>query len=103
MYSVANKTDGEIRVSALEATTESGRNIDVSFSDIGLRRAELEGQADRFVADTSLMRHLVTAYERFSDTEDEITELRLVEEVNYLRKGSVYRTEKEIVATWSRS
>ena len=103
MYSVANKTDGVIRVPDLEATTESGLTIDVAFSDIGLRRAELEGQTDRFIADPSLMRHLVTAYERFGDGEHRIVEIRVVEESNYLRNGSVYKTEKQVVASWSRS
>ena len=103
MYSVANKTDGVIRVPALEATTESGLNIDVAFSDIGLRRAELEGQIDRFIADESLMRHLITAYDRFANADHEIVEFRVVEQANYLRDGSVYKTEEQVVATWSRS
>ena len=103
MYSVANKTDGEIRATALEGTTQSGKEVDINFADIGLRRAEVEGQVDRFLAHPPLLRYLVVAYEEFKGREDALTELRLIEHVNYLRDGRTYRTDEEVVARWSRS
>jgi hypothetical protein len=102
MYSVANKTNGAIRVPALEATTASGTDLELNFEDTGLRRAEVEGQMDRFLADPSLLRHLATGYERLHDSE-ELVEIRLVEDINYLRDGKTYRTERRPLVSWTDS
>lgn len=102
MYSVANKTDGAIRVPALEATTISGLRMEMDFEETGLRRAEVEGQMDRLLDDPSLLRHLATSYERLHEDADPLSELRLIEEVNYLRDGEPYRTDRRVLATWSR-
>lgn len=103
MYSVANKTDGEIRVPALEVTTESGKRMELDFEVMGLRRAEIEGQVDRFLTDPTLLRHLVTSYERLHDSAERLVELRLIERVNYLRDGRTYRTDDHVLVSWSRS
>lgn len=103
MYSVANKTDGEIRVPALEVTTQSGKTMEMDFEVMGLRRAEIEGQIDRFLVDPALLRHLVTSYERLHDTAERIVELRLIERVNYLRDGRTIRTDDHLLVSWSRS
>ena len=102
MYSVANKTDGAIRVPALEATTTSGLRMEMDFEETGLRRAEVEGQIDRLLGDPSLLRHLATSYERLHEDADPLMELRLLEEINYLRDGEPYRTERRVLATWRR-
>ena len=102
MYSVANKTDGAIRVPALEATTTSAQRMEIDFEETGLRRAEVEGQMDRLLADPSMLRHLATSYERLHEEADPLTELRLLEETNYLRDGEPYRTERRVLATWRR-
>ena len=103
MYSVANKTNGEIRVPALEVTTASGRDLELDFEDTGMRRAEVEGQMDRLLADPSLLRHLVTGYERLHENDEELVELRLIEVTNYLRDGKTYRTERRPLLTWTES
>lgn len=102
MYSVANKTDGEIRVPALEVTTESGKRMEIDFEVMGLRRAEVEGQIDRFLADPTLLRHLVTSYERLHGDSEKLVELQLIERVTYLRAGRTYRTDDHVLVSWSR-
>lgn len=100
MYSVANRTDGAIKVPALEVTTESGAEMELDFEKTGLRRAEVEGQIDRFLQDPDLLGHLAGSYERLNDGAERIVEMRLVERINYLRDGKTYRTDERPLATW---
>lgn len=103
MYSIANRPDGEIRANELEGVTVAGDRIELGFDSFGMRRAEVEGQVDRFTANPELLRYLVAAYEEIDPDGPNLIELRLVERVHYLRQGRVYRTERNVLAAWSES
>ncbi len=100
MYSVTNRLDGEIRATGIEVTTQAGEEVDLSYDDFGLRRAELEGQVVRFDDLAALLVHVAAAYERRNPGAEEIVEWRLTETVHFLREGRTFRTEERTVAAW---
>ena len=105
MYSIANRLDGRIRSAVVEVRTE-GSSAWVQArapGDLGLKRAEIEGQVDRFVAEPALLRHLATAYERLNE-EATVVAVRLRQETTLLRDGRPSGTVSiETLAMWSRS
>jgi hypothetical protein len=105
MYSIANRLDGRIRSAVVEVQTD-GASAWVQArtpGDLGMKRAEIEGQVDRFVAEPALLRHLATAYERLNE-EATVVAIRLRQETTMLRDGRPSGTVSiETLATWSRS
>ena len=106
MYSVRNRLDGKIRGARVEIVTADGRRAELSISPgtFGMRRAEVEGQVDRFRADPGLVGSLAVAFERFNPDEAPVRELRLFYQVTRLRGGRAQGpVTEETIATWSRS
>jgi hypothetical protein len=105
MYSVANRLDGRIRSAVVEVRTdESGWLRARTPADIGMKRAEIEGQVDRFVADPDLLKHLATAYERLNPDGTEVFAVRLLQETTQLRNGRPSGlVEVTTLATWGRT
>jgi hypothetical protein len=105
MYSIANRLDGRIRSALVEVRVE-GRSEWAQArtpGDLGMKRAEIEGQLSRFVADPGLLRHLATAYERLAPEEGAVVEVRLRQETTRLRAGRPAGVVAvETLATWSR-
>jgi hypothetical protein len=89
MYSVRNELDGRIRGARVELETASGegRELPINPGDFGLRRAEVEGQVDRFEADPELLGALAGAYETFNPEDAPVSELSLFYQVTLLRRG----------------
>jgi hypothetical protein len=83
--------------------TETGQTVDVNTGSFGMRPAEIDGQMDRFRSDPGLLRHLVTAYERISEDEARLVELRLVIGIHRLRNRKSVSYSEDVVARWSRS
>lgn len=54
-YSTRADPDGQARSTRVEAVDTTGRVLVVPDTATGLRRAEIEGQADRFRTDPSLL------------------------------------------------
>src|SRR5688500_9856926 len=65
MYSTTSQLDGVVRAATLEATFSNGDTeiVPISPKHFGLRRAEIEGQLDRFIAHPELLAHLAQAHE----------------------------------------
>jgi hypothetical protein len=103
MYSVANKTSGLIRATELEGVTTAGRHLDIGFARFGLRRAEVEGQLERFIGEPADLELLVEAYETRNPDGPVLSELHLVEEVHRLERGRPVETTETRLATWTRS
>jgi hypothetical protein len=105
MYSVANRLDGRIRSAVVEVRTEGSDWLEARTpADLGMKRAEIEGQMDRFVADPALLQHLGTAYERLNQDGTEVVAVRLLEEVTQLRNGRpAGSVEVSTLATWRRT
>jgi hypothetical protein len=103
MFSVANKTSGLIRAPALEGVTTKGRHVDIGFARFGLRRAEIEGQLERFISDPADLALLVEAYETQNPDGPVLSELHLVEEVHRLERGRPVEASETTLAKWTRS
>jgi hypothetical protein len=99
MYSVTNSLDGEIRAIYLEAVSSSGETFRVDFGDLGLRRAEVEGQLERDTPEVVLPL-LVSSFNRRNSDLGPLRELRLIEEVHQMRGGRVISTVEQMLGEW---
>ncbi len=103
MYSVANKTSGRITATQLEGVIGDGDRIDLQFANFGLRRAEVEGQLQRFLDDPAQLELLVEAYRNKNPGDPELRELYLVQESHQLEGGRPVETVETTLATWTGS
>jgi hypothetical protein len=104
MYSIRNKLNGQIRGAIVEVVDAQGRTaaVEIRSDEFGLRRAEVEGQLDRFERDPSLLRHLARSYEQLNPATS-VAVLRLYNETTRLSNGqSVGTTSRTLVAEWRR-
>jgi len=94
MYATAAKPTGTVRVAELIGVRSDGTRVVLQAHDVGLRRAELEGQLPRFRKDPELLAALATpAY----------VEIRLEERERFVVDRRVQRDEpRTLVASWHR-
>lgn len=102
MFSTTNQLDGRVDSGEVWAVDAQGREFQVEWEDIGLRRAEIEGQTPRFVEDPEALRHIAEAYAGFNPDAPEIVSVKLLESVQVLEDG---RPEGEptpvLLARWT--
>jgi hypothetical protein len=87
MFSTTNKLDGHVDSAEVWAVTASGAEFQIEWNDIGLRRAEIEGQVPRFIEDPDALRYVADAYEHFNPDAPELVSVKLRESVQTLRDG----------------
>ena len=102
MYSVTNSLDGEIRAIYLEGVSASGETFRLDFGDLGLRRAEVEGQLERDPP-AVVLPLLASSFDRRNPGLGPLSELRLVEEVHQMREGRVVSTVANTLGEWEAS
>ena len=103
MYSTRDDPNGTVVDTRVEAVTRDGRVLVVDERATGLKRAEVEGQVDRFRADPSLLRHLSDAHDRLQPDEPPYAEVRVVERRYVLRDSRPTGEQTErVVASWRR-
>ena len=102
MFSTKTPRDGFVKVSVLRGVTLAGRDVDLSMGSFGLRRAEFEGQLDRFAADPALLGLLVVARERTSPDLPLLREVTLLKARWVLTGGRRVDYVEEPVAVWRR-
>ena len=101
MYSTRDDPDGTVVSTRVEARDATGRLRTVDERSTGLRRAEVEGQVRRFVADPELLGALSRAHERLRPDEAPFTEVRVVERVYQLRDSRPTGEQTErVVVVW---
>ena len=103
MYSIRNRLDGRIKSARVDLTLSDGSRIEtqINAGTFALRRAEVEGQVDRFQRRPALLRHLATVYERLHPDGPEVVAVRLVYEMTQMEGGRPRGPVQEItVATW---
>jgi hypothetical protein len=103
MYSTRDSPNEPVKSTLMVGITDSGKRITISGVETGLRRAEVEGQLDRFEHNPTLLRTVANAYQRRHSG----TSLRAIEIVtrNYgLHNGAAtgHYTQK-LLARWSRT
>ncbi len=101
MYATRQRLDGTTSWYRIEATTADGELVFVPGAAYGMRRAELEGQIPRFVADPSLLGELAVAFTARRPDEPPLVEIRLVKRSQQLAGGrpSGVPTDDQ-VASW---
>lgn len=103
MYSTRDDPDGTVVSTRVEAVDARGRVRVVDERSTGLKRAEVEGQVGRFVADPDLLGLLAQAHERLRPEEPRFTQVRVIEKVYELRDSRPTGVERErVVVRWGR-
>ena len=103
MYSTRDDPDGTVVSTRVEAVDTGGTLRVVDERSTGLKRAEVEGQVERFVADPDLLGALSRAHDRLRPTEPSFVEVRVVERVFELEDSRPTGQERErVVVTWRR-
>ncbi len=105
MFSTRNELNGRVNSAQLSFTFADGsvRPVVIDSHTVGLRRAEVEGLEDQFIARPQLLRHLADTYGDFNPSESEVVGVELVERITELERGvPVGRPTGRVVATWTR-
>ncbi len=101
-FSTRADPDGQARSTRVEAVDTGGRVLVVPDTATGLRRAEIEGQADRFVADPSLLAQVSRAHDRLRPDEPAYRTVRVVVALTRLRDSRpVGDPVDTVVASWT--
>jgi len=103
MYATRDAPDGMVRSLRVEAVDATGRVLVVPDSATGLRRAEIEGQGSRLVADPDLLGEVSRAHDRLHPAQPAYEVVRVVatDTVLHDSRPSEVRSE-QVLATWSR-
>lgn len=102
-YSFRIDPDGEIRALWVEADAADGRHVPIDLSssgDVGVARAELEGQLDKIISDPARLEELATAWRRLHPDRPSLTRLIIGQDVIELENGRESRRRKDVFATW---
>lgn len=103
MYSTRDDPNGTVVSTRVEAVSRDGRVLVVDERSTGLKRAEVEGQVQRFRADPALLAQLAVAHRRLRPQEPPFAEVRVVEQRYQLRDSRPTGTSTErVVASWRR-
>jgi hypothetical protein len=103
MYSRATKTTGRITWPRLEGRDAAGRVHNVTAGEVGLRRAELEGQLPRIDGDPALLGALAEAWESVDPDRPPLVELRLLARSQALVDSTpVGEPTERLVVSWER-
>jgi len=103
MYSTRDDPNGTVVSTRVEAVDAAGRVRTVDERSTGLKRAEVEGQVQRFRADPALLGALSRAHDRLRPDEAPYAEVRIVE-LRYVLRDSRPTGEQteQVVASWRR-
>lgn len=102
-YSFRTDPNGEIRALWLDADTAAGTHLrlDISSSaDVGIARAEIEGQLDRIIADPSRLQELAQAYAQLHPGRPRLTRLTVGQDVTLLRHGRPHGSRTDVFTHW---
>jgi hypothetical protein len=101
MYSTAPDPDRSSPDTRVEGVDASGRTVVMSEVNSGIRRAEIEGQQQQFVADPSRLRQVAAAYAKRNPAAPALVEVRIVirwQGIKDSRPTGI--STDEIVAKW---
>jgi len=101
MYASAVDPDAPTIDTRLEATDAAGATVLLTERNTGIRRAEVEGQIDRFRAEPELLQVAADAYARRNPDAPPLAEVRIVIRWHEVRDFTpTGEWEEEVVATW---
>lgn len=102
-YAFAVHLDGEVRSTRIDAVTTAGTRTVVPLTPggVGLRRAEVEGQLQRFVDDPALLEAVAAAYARRHPGRPRYVRLELHQDVTRLVGGELTGAPRDVeLAAW---
>lgn len=103
MFANADPVNKPVKSTRLEGITENGDRIVVRGADVGMRRAEFEGQLPRFRKDRDLMAALARAYERRNPNRPDLVQIDVVVREFELKEGKPTKEYHDrVVLTWKR-
>jgi hypothetical protein len=94
--------NGEIRSTVIDADTDEGQlvRVPLSLDGVGIKRAEIEGQLTKIVADPSLLQAVATAQRDRNPEQPQYERLYLRQKVTELVDGEIGASRMETLATW---
>ena len=97
MYSTSGRTTGAVRTAALRGEW-GGRRVEIHSESIGIRRAELEGQYDRFEEDPRMLAAVAKA---FRDNGVRLDRLELIVVIRRVVNGHrIGKSTHEVLTEW---
>jgi hypothetical protein len=101
MYASAVDPDAPTIDTRLEGTTADGATLLLNERNTGLRRAEIEGQLERFRADPELLSAVAEAYANRNPDAAPLREVRIVIRWHEVRDFQpTGESREELVASW---
>lgn len=101
MYATADDPNGQVLSTTLEALTAGGQAVTVDERDIGLRRAEYEGQLARVTP--AVLHQLVEVHARRRPGGPAWVGLRVVQTEYLLHHGTPGVARRSVLAGWGAS
>lgn len=91
-----------IRATFLQARTADGevKLVPITVSDLGLARAEIEGQQPSIIRNPSMLADLAASYARLHPGQPKLTQLWLNERVTVLRNGRAAGERVDTLVGW---
>ncbi|SCG65076.1 hypothetical protein [Micromonospora coxensis] len=87
MYSTSEPADAPAPDTRVEGVDRTGAVVALGQDATGIRRAEIEGQQDRYAADPSRLRRVAEAYAERHPDAPELVEVRIVIRWYGIRQG----------------
>jgi hypothetical protein len=102
-YSFRTDPNGGISALWLDADTVTGAHLRLNIAgsgDVGIARAELEGQLDRILADPSRLQELARAWARLHPDRPRLVRLTVGQDVTELRHGRPAGRHTDVFTHW---
>lgn len=104
MYSTSSGANTDAPDTRVEAVDSAGVTRLLNERNSGVRRAEIEGQRDRYTRDASVLREVAEAYAGRNPGRPDIVEVRVIIRWHEIRDGSpTGRHRDEVIADWRAS
>lgn len=101
MFATTNSWSEPISIAQVEIVDTTGARIELTVANSGVRRAEIEGQLDRFRGEPGLLDGLASAYRAHNPNRPDVTTVTVLLRHHEIdRSGPTGRFHDEVVATW---
>ncbi|MBO4207392.1 hypothetical protein [Micromonospora echinofusca] len=101
MYSTSNPANQPAPDTRVEGVDRTGSVVTLDERRTGIRRAEIEGQQDRYTAEPELLREVAEAYAERNPAAPALVEVRVVVRWHGIRDGRpTGRFHDETVVSW---
>ncbi|MFI5926964.1 hypothetical protein ACIA3K_13375 [Micromonospora sp. NPDC051543] len=101
MYATSNPPNAPAPDTRVEGVNSAGAVVDLDQDATGIRRAEIEGQQDRYAADPALLAEVADAYAERHPDASALVEVRIVIRWQGIRAGRpTGRHTDETIVSW---